>query len=255
MQLISTWTNNHRGNEMKKTIIAISVGILVSGCATVQQTSDEMAQKMGVSKAGGGATVGAVLGCAGGAVLGYVTGVGTGKGCVAGAMVGGVAGYVDGRQHDLDDAKKLAADMNSVNSAETSSKDAERYAPKVETREVEVQQKDKPAEKVTAFKSLTVPIPPGSLHDRSSAVKTALGKIGGFASSRSTDTVIVVAVEKKDRKFVEEELNQGIASTPTSSEHGMKVGAQKTPTTHIKFVFLKKGDIPKITVAPVDVTV
>lgn len=230
------------------------MGILLSGCANVQQTSDEMAQKMGVSKAGGGATIGAALGCAGGAVLGYVTGVGAGRGCVAGAVVGGVAGYIDGRQRDLDEAKKLAADINSVNSSEVSSKDAERYAPKVETREVEVQQKDKPVEKVAAFRSLTVPIPPGSIHDRSPAVKTALGKIGGFAASRSTDTVVVVAVAKKDRKFVEDELNQGIASAPLNSERE-KIAGKQGATTHIEFVYLKKGGIPKITVAPVGVAV
>ncbi|MDO9011733.1 MAG: hypothetical protein Q7U78_08000, partial [Gallionella sp.] len=115
--------------------------------------------------------------------------------------------------------------------------------------------KDKPAEKVAAFKSLTVPIPEGSLHDRSTAVQTTLGKIGGFASSRTTDTILVVAVDPKDRKFVEAELNQGIASALPSSERGMKVGAQKTPTTQIKFVSLKKGAIPTITVAPVGVVV
>lgn len=240
---------------MNRTLIAISVGVLLSGCATVQQTSDEMAQKMGVSKAGGGATVGAALGCAGGAVLGYVTGVGAGKGCVAGAVVGGVAGYIDGRQRDLDDARKLAEDLKPTNTTDVSARDVARYTPKVETREVEVQQKDKSVEKVAAFKSITVPIPPGSIHDRSPSVKTALGKIGSFAASRSTDTVIVVAVAKKDRKFVEEQLNQGIESAPPSAERGMKVGAHKTPTTHIKFVYLKRGAIPKITVAPVGVQI
>lgn len=242
---------------MKKTIIAISVGVLLSGCASVQQASDDMANKMGVSKAGGGAAVGATLGCAGGAVLGYLTGVGAGKGCVAGAVIGGVVGYADGRQRDLNDAKKLVEDLKSINLSDKqlSATDSALYAPEVHSREIEVTQKDKPAEKVAAFKSLTVPIPEGSIHDRSPNVKTTLGKIGGFASSRATDTVIVVAVEKKDRKFVEEELNQGIASAPPSEERGMKVGAQRTATTNIKFVSLKKGAIPTITVAPVGVVV
>jgi len=242
---------------MKKTVIAISVGILLSGCAAVQQTSDDMAKKMGVSKAGGGAAVGATLGCAGGAVLGYMTGIGAGKGCAAGAVIGGVVGYTDGRQRDLNDAKKLVEDINSMNSSDKqlSAANSARYAPEVQSREVEVKQKDKPAEKVAAFKSLTVPIPEGSIHDRSPNVKTTLGKIGSFASSRATDTVIVVAVEKKDRKFVEEELNQGIASAPPSEERGMKVATQRTATTNIKFVSLKKGAIPTITVAPVGVVV
>ena len=242
---------------MKKIVIVISLGILLSGCAAVQQTSDDMAKKMGVSKAGGGAAIGATVGCAGGAVLGYMTGIGAGKGCAAGAVIGGVVGYTDGRQRDLNDAKRLVEELKSINSSDKqlSAANSARYASEVQTREIEVTQNDKPTEKVAAFKSLAVPIPEGSIHDRSPAVKTTLGKIGGFAASRATDTVIVVAVEKKDRKFVEEELNQGIASAPPSEERRMKVGAQKTPTTHIRFVSLKNGAIPRITVAPVDVVV
>lgn len=242
---------------MKKTIIALSAGILLSGCASVQKTSDEMAQKMGVSKAGGGAAVGATLGCAGGAVLGYVTGAGAGRGCVAGAAIGGVIGYADGRQRDLNDAKKLVEDLKSIHSTDShlSATDSARYTPEVHSREVEVTQENKPSEKVAAFRSITVPIPEGSIHDRSPSVKTTLSKIGGFAASRATDTVIVVAVDKKDRKFVKAELDQGIASAPPSEARGMKVGSQRTPTTHVKFVNLRNGAIPKITVAPVGVAV
>ena len=90
---------------MKKTVIMLSVGILLSGCATVQKSGDDMAQKMGVSKAGGGAAVGVAAGCAGGAILGYITGAGVRDGCLAGAVIGGIIGYADGRQRDLDDAK------------------------------------------------------------------------------------------------------------------------------------------------------
>ncbi len=242
---------------MKKTVIMLSVGILLSGCATVQKSGDDMAQKMGVSKAGGGAAVGVAAGCAGGAILGYITGAGVRDGCLAGAVIGGIIGYADGRQRDLDDAKKLVEDLKSINASnnQMTATEAARYVPAVQSREIEVAHKDKPAEKVAAFKSLTVPIPEGSLHDRSTAVQTTLGKIGGFASSRTTDTILVVAVDPKDRKFVEAELNQGIASALPSSERGMKVGAQKTPTTQIKFVSLKKGAIPTITVAPVGVVV
>lgn len=242
---------------MKKTVIAISVGIMFSGCATVQKASDDMSQKMGVSKAGGGAAVGAAAGCAGGAVLGYFTGNSAGAGCVAGAVVGGAIGYADGRQRDLDDAKKLVEELKSINASEkqASSGNALPYAPEVQTREIEVTQKDKPTETVAAFKSLAVPIPSGSLQNRSPSVQKTLGKIGGFAASRSTDTVIVVAVDKKDQKFVEDALNQGISTAEPSAARGMKVGTHRTPTTHIKYVDLKKGAIPSITVAPVDVTI
>lgn len=242
---------------MKKTVISISVCFLLSGCAAVQQTGDDMAKEMGVSKAGGGATVGAAAGCVGGAVLGYLAGVGAGTGCIAGAVVGGAVGYTDGRQRDLDDAKKLVEDIKSTNLSDkqASSSDSTQYTPEIQTREIEVTQKDKPVEKVSAFKSLTVPIPQGSIHDRSPAVEKTLSKIGGFAASRSTDTVIVVAVAKKDRKFIEKELDEGIASAHTNREKGTKVGTQQTPITHIKFVYLEKNAIPKITVVPVDVTV
>lgn len=241
---------------MKKTVIAISVGIMFSGCATVQKASDDMSQKMGASKAGGGAAIGAAAGCAGGAILGYLTGNGAGAGCVAGAVVGGVIGYADGRQRDLDDAKKLVDELKSINSSEKqASSNTSSYAPEVQTREIEVAQKDKPIEKVAAFKSLAVPIPSGSLQDRSPGVQKTLGKIGGFAASRSTDTVIVVAVDKKDRKFVEDALNQGISTAEPSAARGMKVGTHRTPTTHIKYVNLKKGTIPTITVTPVDVAI
>ena len=243
---------------MKKTVIAISVSILFSGCATMQKASDDTSQKMGVSKAGGGATVGAAAGCAGGALLGYLTGNGAGAGCVAGAVVGGVIGYADGRQRDLDEARKLVEDLQLINSSEKQalSNDNSRYAPKVETREIEVAQKDnKPSEKVAAFKSLAVPIPSASLQERSPSARKTLGKIGSFAASRFTDTVIVVAVDKKDQKFVEDALNQGISTAEPSAARGVKVGTHRTPTTHIKYVDLKKGAIPSITVAPVDVTV
>ncbi len=235
---------------MKKTVVAILVAIILTGCETVEQTSNEVAQKMGVSNAGSGATLGAALGCAGGAVLGYATGVGAGKGCVAGAVVGGATGYLDGRQRDLDDAKKLAQELSPVNSSVTGFKEAEQYVPKVETQEVEVQQKDKPNENVTAFKSITVPIPLGSIHDHSPAVKTTLGKIGRFAASRSTDTVIMVTATKNDRIFIEDELNQGIDSAQSKGQ-GTEFGTeQKKTMTHIRFVNLKKGEIPKITVSP-----
>lgn len=242
---------------MKKTVIAISVGILFSGCATVQTASDDISKKMGMSKAGGGATVGAVVGCAGGAILANLIGNDAGAGCVAGAVVGGVIGYADGRQRDLDDAKKLAEELNSINSSEkqTSSNDTLRYTAEVQTREIEVTQKNQPAKKAAGFKSLAVPIPSGSLHDRSPGVQKTLGKIGDFAASRSTDTVIIVVVDKKDQHFVADALNQGIASAKPSEERGMKVGTHKTPTTHIKYVSLKKGAIPSITVAPVGVVV
>ena len=240
---------------MKKIAVAISVGMLLSGCAAVQQTSDDLANKMGVSKAGGGAAVGATLGCVGGAALGYLTGAGAGRGCVAGAVVGGVVGYIDGRQRDMDDAKKLAEELQTINvpDKQASASETARYAPEVQSREVAP--KDKPTERVAAFKSLTVPIPPSSIHDRSPNVKTTLSKIGGFAASRSTDTVIVVAVAKKDRKFVEEQLSSGIETAKPNAERGMKVGTQRTPTTHIKFAYLKNGAIPRITVAPVGVVV
>jgi len=242
---------------MKKTVIAISVGILFSGCATVQKASDDMSQKMGVSKAGGGATVGAAAGCAGGAILGYLTGAGAGAGCVAGAVVGGVIGYADGHQRDLDDAKKLVEELKSINASDkqASSGNASIYAPVVQTREIEVTQKNKPTEKVAGLKSLAVPIPSGSLHERSPNAQRTLGKIGGFAASRSTDTVIVVAVDKKDRQFVEDSLNQGISNAEPSAERGTKVGTRRTPTTHIKYVDLKKGAIPSITVTPAGVVI
>lgn len=242
---------------MKKTVIAISVGILFSGCATVQKTSDDMSKKMGVSKAGGGAVVGATVGCAGGAVVGYVTGIGVAEGCAGGAAIGGLIGYADGRQRDLDDAKKLVEELKTINASEkqASSSDVSRYAPELQTKQISVTQKDKQPEKVAAFKSLSVPIPAGSIHDRSPNAQKTLGKIGDFAASRSTDTVIVAAVDEKDRKFVGESLNQGISTAQPSGERGMKVGAHRTPTTHIKFVSLKKGAIPNITVAPVGVEV
>lgn len=242
---------------MKRTVIAISISMLFSGCASVQSTSDDLAKKMGMSKAGGGAVVGATVGCAGGAFLGYVTGAGVGEGCAAGAVVGGLIGYADGRQRDLDDAKKLVEEIRSIAPPvqHVSSEDASRYEPKVQSQQISVKRKDRKPEQVTAFKSLSVPVPAGSIHDRSPSAQKTLGKIGGFAASRSTDTVIYVAVDEKDRKFVAESLNQGISNSKPSDGRAMKVGTHRSPTTKIKFVSLKKGDIPSVTVSPVGVEV
>ncbi len=239
---------------MKKTLIAVAVGLLFTGCATVQQAGDDIAQKTGMSKAGGGATVGATVGCAGGAVLGYVTGAGAAKGCLAGAVVGGVAGYIDGRQRDLDDAKKLADELKTANTANSkSAEDTAKYTPVVQSEEVP--SKEKPTEKINTFKKLSVPIPQASLTEQSPSVKTTLGKIGGFAASRTTDTTISVAVASKDKKFVENQLNFGIQAAEPNPERGTKVGTQKTPTTKINFIKLEKGAVPSITVAPADVAV
>ncbi len=100
----------------------------------------------------------------------------------------------DGRQLDLDKAKELMTDLESINSSQN--KMYHQYAPEVQVREIEMPQHDKPGGKVAVFKSLIVPIPSVSIHQHAPNVKVTLEKIGTFAASRSVDTIIIVSVAK-----------------------------------------------------------
>lgn len=244
--------------DMKKSLLALALSSLMVGCATVQQMSDNAAQKMGVSKAAGGATIGASAGCAGGAMLGYITGAGARNGCLAGAVVGGVIGYMDGKQRDLDDAKKLAEDIKKINSTTVSDSSGSIAMPDpvVQERNVKVARKDKPEEVVKGFKSIEIPLPPNSVETHSNGAEKTLGKIGDFAASRSTDTVIVVSAAVKDRKFVAESLKQGIENAKPSDDRAAKVSTNpKAYAPSIRYVPLQKDGIPRVTVAPAGVRI
>lgn len=204
---------------MKKSIIALTIAAALSaGCATVQQTSDDLSKKMGVSKAGGGATVGAAVGCAGGAVLGYVTGAGVRDGCLAGAVIGGAVGYASGHQRDLEEAKKLAESMAQ-----------EKVAATVQSYEYETKDKDSgKMQKVSALKSITAPLPADAIQARDPQMTGTLGKFGQFAATRSEPMIVTVAGTKKDIGYLKSSIAAGVPADKAANVQ-IKTVITKTP--------------------------
>lgn len=130
---------------MKKIAFILGFILAVTGCATGPD-GQPLSKVEGTAMSAG-------IGCVGGALLAKVIGGKPGVGCLVGGVAGGLAGYVSVRQAELANAKQAQAEIPGA---------------RLETQPVVVSEADK-IEKVTAFKSLSVPIP-------GSAVATADGR-------------------------------------------------------------------------------
>lgn len=104
-------------NKIKTSIIAISVALMFTGCASIQSASQTVGNKIGIKDTTtASATGGAIIGCIGGGFIGYATGAGVAQGCAVGGVALGAVAGITAYQKQLDEAKKVQEELAKENS-------------------------------------------------------------------------------------------------------------------------------------------
>lgn len=104
-------------NKIKTSIIALSVALMFTGCASIQSASQTVGNKIGIKDTTtASATGGAIIGCGIGGVVGYATGAGIAQGCALGGVALGAVAGITAYQKQLDEAKKVAEELSKENS-------------------------------------------------------------------------------------------------------------------------------------------
>lgn len=203
---------------MKKTIIALTVAALLTGCADMQARIP----KVGGDHATGGAVSGAAIGAVAGNVLGYALGGNRTVATLAGAAIGGLLGYQQGKARDVAEAKQLADDMAARN----------RIAAKVESYEYQAKDKDSgQMQKVSALKAIEAPLPADAVTARDMQLTGTLNKLGQFAATRSEPMIVTVAGTKKDIGYLKDSVAAGI---PAGQAANVKIETVITKTPGAK---------------------
>lgn len=178
---------------MKKTIIAITIAALLTGC--------ESMPKIGGDHATGGAVTGAGIGAVAGNVIAMAFGGNRTVGTLAGAAIGGFIGYQQGKAQDVAEAKKLADDMAARNRISARVQSYEYHAKDEKTGELQ---------KVSALKSIEAPLPADAIKARDMQLTSTLNKLGQFAATRSEPMIVTVAGTKKDMDYLKDSVAAGV---------------------------------------------
>lgn len=209
----------------KTNALSLSVAaVLLAGCATQGAMTGSNAGDQAIQAGAIGATAG-FLGCK---LLG-----GSNTTCAAlgaaGAALGAATGWKQGKEMDLAQARELEQQA------------ATRKIP-VQTESAVIQGKEKngKVETVEAWKGTNVGLPPSMLSKRSPDLQKTVELSGQMAASRSEPTRILVSAAPADRPAIQSWLSTGIAR------------GNKNATPDVRFVPMKKGDVPFMRIEPVN---
>lgn len=135
-----------------------------------------------------------------------------------------------GKALDLAEAKRLADDLTTHN-----------IAAGVSTYESRTRDAGGMWQKVTALRSLDVPLPVAAVQAREIQLTGTLNKIGIFAATRSEAMIVSIAAVKKDQAWLKDAISAGTAYVPAVEKAVVKI-----ETTTIK------AGTAKVTLRPVE---
>lgn len=175
--------------------VAASVALAITaGCASIDTATQKVGGVFGSkSDTTRSATGGAILGCAGGAILGRIIGGGHDmlKGCAAGAVVGGVAS-VQIHKHELEKARQLALDVNTIHGVQA----------QVTTKQVEAKDAQGQTTQVAALDRLTIDLPSAGVKAHAEDVTRVVDKAARLADEAQEPTTIEVGGPLPQRDWI-----------------------------------------------------
>lgn len=225
-------------NAKNIVIPVISVAVLMSGCAQMQE-------KTGMDDKTAGAVGGAAVGCAAGALLAHFTGQSATGGCAAGAVVGGLVGFERARQAELAAAEQARKDTVAAFATLPPAKAKAITVSSVKTVEVTATDKaTKQTKKYAAFDSVSVDMP--SSAKGTPEYDAAMGKLKTLAERVADDrgsSEIIIGVNGSDAKTQKVALESNSVKTKAGNQITVIKRVDTTIKAGMQRITVKAGNL------------
>jgi hypothetical protein len=189
--------------------LTISATLALTGCASIGTGTDSVTQKIGgVFGSSNGntraATGGAIAGCGLGAIAGKLLG----KNMLASCVVAGAAGAlvsVEVHKHEVDAAKKLAADAKASLGVNAT----------VATKPVDAIGASGQKEQTEELDALTIPLPSTKVSVHAADVGHVIDKATAMADASQSPETITVAAPLKARTWIDARIHADLKPSST----------------------------------------